>query len=156
MDATLLSFIICPRCGGDLEAIQAQEYKLLGAHEELLCCLCKVRYPVISGVPIIFTDDKIIRLILDGKIKDTAVSRVTSITQATSSGRNFTKRERYLASSDQEVRAEAVAWEYPLKPWLDECTPSEGHKQLLDFIAEHETSGRTSKSYMLVAELTPA
>jgi uncharacterized protein len=49
LDERLLEILVCPRCKGELE------HRL--APEELVCHVCRLRYEVRDGIPIMLIDE---------------------------------------------------------------------------------------------------
>jgi uncharacterized protein YbaR (Trm112 family) len=47
----LLRILVCPKCRGDLEYREAES--------ELVCHVCRVRYPVRDGIPIMLIDEAV-------------------------------------------------------------------------------------------------
>jgi len=45
----LLSILVCPRCKGALEYLEAES--------SLICHACRLRYAVRDGIPIMLTDE---------------------------------------------------------------------------------------------------
>lgn len=49
LDPQLLEILVCPRCKGDLEHRTEPE--------ELVCPVCRLRYPVQDGIPVMLVDE---------------------------------------------------------------------------------------------------
>ncbi len=49
MDEKLLRFLACPACKGDVAPSAGEDF--------LLCRDCKLKYPVIEGIPVMLVDE---------------------------------------------------------------------------------------------------
>jgi len=45
----LLAILVCPKCKGDLEFVEAESV--------LVCHKCRLRYPVRDGIPVMLIDE---------------------------------------------------------------------------------------------------
>ncbi len=45
----LLAILVCPQCKGDLQYDQSKE--------ELICCTCKLAYPVKDDIPVMLIEE---------------------------------------------------------------------------------------------------
>jgi uncharacterized protein YbaR (Trm112 family) len=45
----LLAILACPRCKGEIEPIEEEEF--------LLCRPCRLKYPVVAGIPMMLVEE---------------------------------------------------------------------------------------------------
>ncbi|MEW6033641.1 MAG: methyltransferase domain-containing protein [Chloroflexota bacterium] len=133
-----MSVLTCPvGCGTDLAQESARTYGRFGVSEELVCSRCNSRFPVVSGVPVLFADSELVLLALDREHRQKLLTEVEGIDRATRSAIKFSERERLVAQS-RKPQALAVSWEYFLIPTISGHDMT-GFKGFFSFVERHES-----------------
>ena len=93
----LLSFLACPLCGKDLQ--------LTSSEKGLSCSVCKTKYPVIEGIPILFSDENRREFTVNKEVQDSIIQDVKKLNEL-----KPLYRER-LKNKITTEEIESLAWE---------------------------------------------
>lgn len=150
MDRFLLSILACPNgCESDLQFNGAAQ------QEELLCPVCRTRYPIISGIPVLFPDEPRRNFTIDKGLQWQLIEKIASLEQEI----RYENRDKHRAVfSSEEV--ESLAWEYffwwnwvsnedygtikfcreEIKRYLEEDREGGGRKRFFEMVKDREIS----------------
>ena len=125
MDVSLLRWLRCPFCGGDLNASEMDQTHTGALRYGVLSCYCG-RYPVVAGIPVLMkgaTMTEAIDLIEGGRHQDALLALLSDRSVALQP-----KQTRSMPLVKWSRRLQRLASQRSLRRWRDQATALVSHQ----------------------------